>query len=408
MIWPRRALLVTATALVALGWSGGGGGPAQAEPAADLPAYTRAYEPQSKDERGIWMEADEDERVLRDSSLLIRDAALGQYVKRVLCQEVGEDRCGSTRVYIVEVPQFNASMAPNGTMRVWTGLLLRVQNEAELASVLGHEFAHFELRHSLAGIKQRRDASGVAAWIGALTIGAANLGAGGGVVNSGQSLQLAVIGSIFKFSREQEAAADLLSLGYMRQSPYDPHAAAQVWDYLIAEADARAAARGLKPGSEYKAGFFDTHPATPERARYLRAEADKMAKTGELRVAEYRAAIRPFLPRLLAAQVKSNDFGGTEHLLKSLATTEGWTGDLLFARGELFRQRANPRDLATAADLFREAIAKGYTQPEVHRELGLSLMRNGQAEEARAALRQYLSLKPDAVDGSIIKALAGN
>jgi len=182
-----------------------------------LPTYTAAYQPQTKDERGIWMEADEDERVLRDSVLLMRDEGLNAYVRQVLCREVGEDRCRSVRLYIVEVPQFNATMAPNGTMRVWTGLLLRVQNEAELASVLGHEFAHFELRHSLAGIKAKRDSASLAAWIGVLSAGAANIGAGG--AGNGSSLQLAVLGNYFKFSREQETAADLLGLQYMAKSP---------------------------------------------------------------------------------------------------------------------------------------------------------------------------------------------
>lgn len=398
----RKGLLLACAALLA-----GAAAPAPVSVPAELPPYTKAYEPQTKDERGIWMEADEDERVLRDSALLIRDQVLNQYVKGVLCREVGEDRCNSTRVYIVEVPQFNASMAPNGTMRVWSGLLLRAQNEAELATVLGHEFAHFELRHSLSGEKKRRDAASIAAWIGVLAAGAANYGAGG-ASSSASSLQIAVIGSYYKFNRDQEAAADLLSLKYMGKSPYDPNAASQVWTAVMAEADARSVARGLKPGREYKAGYFDSHPPSPERAAYLKAEADKMGKNGELRAKEYREAIRPFLPRLLAAQVKSNDFGGSEYLLQSLSKTEGWTGDLLFARGELFRERANPRDLATAADLFREAIAKGYTQPEVHRELGLSLLRNGQEAEGKAALNQYLNLNPNASDGNVIKMLAGN
>lgn len=373
-----------------------------------LPAYTKAYQPQTKDERGIWMEADEDERVLRDSVLVVRDEGLNSYLKGVLCREVGEDRCNSARIYVVEVPQFNASMAPNGTMRVWTGLLLRVQNEAELASVLGHEFAHFELRHALFGIKARRDAASLAAWIGVLGAGAANISRGGSGTNQTSSLQIAVVGSYYRFNRDQETAADLLSLKYMAKSPYDPLAASQVWKSIMAEADARAVARGQKAGREYKAAFFGTHPASAERASYLKAEAEKIGKTGELRAREYREAIRPFLPRLLAAQVKSNDFGGSEYLLQSLSATEGWTGELLFARGELFRQRGNPRDLSTAADLFREAISKGYADPDVHRELGLSLLRNGQEIDGKSALRQYLSLKPDASDSNVIKMLAGS
>ena len=126
-----------------------------------LPTYSAAYQPQSVDERGLWMEMDEAERAMRDSNAVINDPKLVQYVREVVCRTVGEDRCRTVRVYIVRDASFNASMAPNGMMLVHTGLLLRSRDEAELASVLGHEFAHFELRHSLMGFKQRRTAGDI-------------------------------------------------------------------------------------------------------------------------------------------------------------------------------------------------------------------------------------------------------
>jgi predicted Zn-dependent protease len=366
---------------------------------AELPPYVHAYEPRSVDERGLWMEADEGERIVRDSSLLMKDEALNRYVKGVLCEAVGQDRCNSVRVYVLEVPEFNASMTPNGTLRVWTGLLLRVQNEAELASVLAHEFAHFELRHGLNGFKQMRQASDVSAWLSVLS----------GFANTNTSyVQQALLGSSFQFSRAQETEADLLSIRYLGRSPYPASAAASVWTQIMGESDARAMGRGLKPKRKYSAGFFDSHPTDIQRATYLKAQAEAIGESGDLRAKEYREALRPYLPRLLEAQVKSNDFGGTEFLLQQLSGVEGWTGDLLFARGALYRQRANPRDLASAATFFREAIGSGYADPAVHRELGLSLLRNGDASEGRAALQEYLNRKPNASDLSVIKALVGN
>ncbi|MDB5686120.1 MAG: peptidase, partial [Rhizorhabdus sp.] len=94
-----------------------------------LPPFAAAYEPATVDERGLWMDADENERQLRDSTLVIREEGLNRYLKDVLCRTVGADRCKGVRIYVVEVPAFNANMAPNGTMQVWTGMLLRVQNE---------------------------------------------------------------------------------------------------------------------------------------------------------------------------------------------------------------------------------------------------------------------------------------
>src|SRR3546814_5968134 len=60
------------------------------------------------------------------------------------------------RVYLMRTPYFNASMAPNGMMTVWSGLLLRVNDEAQLAAILGHEMGHYMQRHTLARMRDMR------------------------------------------------------------------------------------------------------------------------------------------------------------------------------------------------------------------------------------------------------------
>src|SRR3546814_1057823 len=83
------------------------------------PPYIGAYQPKGVDEIGLWRQEDEDERALANSPILIRDEALNSYVKNVLCAAVGTDRCGAARIYILRIPIFNATMSPNGTMRVF-------------------------------------------------------------------------------------------------------------------------------------------------------------------------------------------------------------------------------------------------------------------------------------------------
>lgn len=376
--------------------AGGADAPnSQANPA--LPPFTVGYEPSSVDERGIWMEADERERRLRDSTLTVRDESLNRYLNDVLCRTVGQDRCRGVRIYVVEMPAFNANMAPNGTMVVWSGMLLRVRNEAELAAVLAHEFAHFELRHSLQGYKQRRQAGDFAAWISVL----------GGLSNTNTSaLQGSLLGSTFQFSREQEEAADRLGFQYLAAANYPTTAASQVWQHLMAESDATAVGHGRKPKQRYGAGFFDTHPTHLKRAEYLAEESRKIGDTGrDARVENLRSAMANHLPDWLDAQIKLNDFGGTEYLLQQLASQSGWTGELLFSRGELYRLRGNPRDIVSSVQFYREAFAAGYTQPTLRRNLGMALLRSGQKTDAQAELREYLRLAPDANDTKAVQAL---
>jgi predicted Zn-dependent protease len=364
-----------------------------------LPPYVQAYEPRTVDERGMWMEADEIERRLRDSPLVIRDEGLTAYVREVLCRTVGDERCKSVRVYVLEVPAANASMMPNGSMTVWSGLLLRTRSEAELGAVLGHEFAHFELRHSLNAFKQRRTATDIAAW-------AAVLGALARAPT--RDLQTMLLGSIFRYSREQEEAADLLSLKYLARSPYPTSAASELWQHLMAEADATAIGRKQKPKERYAAGFFDTHPTHLQRAVYLAEMATKLRAGGDAKASAHRAAIASNLALFLKDQNGLNDFGGTEYLLNELSKNGGWTGELLFARGELYRVRGNPRDLITASQYYGEALKAGYAAPEVKRNLGLTLLRTGQVIEGKAALLEYLRLQPSASDAKTISALLEN
>jgi predicted Zn-dependent protease len=372
---------------------------AQAAPPDELPTYTQAYEPQSVDERGMWMEADEIERKLRESPLVIRDEALNDYVRGVLCRTVGIERCKGVRIYILEIPAFNAYMLPNGTMAVWSGLLLRVRNEAELGAVLGHEFGHFELRHSLSAFKQRRSATDVLAWVSVL----------GGMANTNTNLvQLSLIGSIFRFSREQEQQADLQGLKYLAASPYPAQAAADIWKNAMAEADATAIGRKRKPQQHYAAGFFADHPTELKRAVYLAEAAAKLNHTGDPAAAGHQHAMANYLPRFLAAQIQLNDFGGTEYLLNQLASSNGWTGELLFAKGELYRQRGNPRDLVSAAQFYNEAIGAGYARSDARRNLGLALLRTGQVNEGKQQLAEYLKLSPGASDAKAIAALIAN
>ena len=115
--------------------------------------------------------------------------------------------------------------------------------------------------------------------------------------------------------------------------------------------------------------------------------------------------MKPWRAEFLADQLKLNDFGGTEYLLGQLAA-DGWTEELLFARAELYRTRGNPRDLVSAADLYRQAIAQDPGRAESYRGLGLSLMRSGAGAEGAEALRRYVALKPAAPDAAMIATLA--
>ena len=123
------------------------------------------------EEGGLWALIDREETRLRRSPLRLRDDALMAYLSEACCRLAGE-HCPDVRVYALRTPYFNASMAPNGMMQLWSGLLLRMDNEAQMAAILAHEIGRFLQRHSL---QQLRDVKARSAFATALA-GFASMG----------------------------------------------------------------------------------------------------------------------------------------------------------------------------------------------------------------------------------------
>jgi beta-barrel assembly-enhancing protease len=353
------------------------------------------YLPQDKDERGLWMQMEEQERDLKHSTFVMQDPALNAYVRDVFCRTVGQAECKDVRLYLMRTPYFNASMAPNGLMQVYSGLFLRTRNEAQLAAILGHEYTHYRNRHSIQLFRSAKSKLNAAAWFGAF-----------GLV--GSLVQIGIIGSFYTFGREMEAEADANSIPMLVNAGYDPHSASLVWEQLRAEMDATAIARNKKSRKDKDGGMFASHPPTAERMTVLKAMAAKavLSTTPDNRRDAYRAALAPFWADFIDDQIKLNDFGATEFLLESLAK-EGWTAELQYARGELYRARGRLEDLSKAAGFYRQSIALGAAPSEAWRGLGLALLRSGSADEGKAALKDYLTKKPSASDRAMMTMLAG-
>lgn len=367
---------------------------AAGQPAAQTaPTAPAVYQPVDDDERGLWKQMDEVERERKTSPLVIREDELNRYVNKVLCRTVGPVKCANARIYLVRTPQFNATMAPNGMMEVWSGLLLRVENEAQLAAVLAHEYTHFEQRHSVRLFRNIKDKTNAAGWL--------NLIPFGGLVGLG------LVTSIFGFNREMEREADAGSVGLLAAAGYDTAEIAVIWERLREEQDRTAAERKTKSRKDKDGGLFATHPPSKERVDSLRAAAAaNRGAVGANGLAEYRDALRWHFPDFVEDQLKMNDFGASEFLLESLAQ-EGWTPDLLYARGELYRRQGDAARLKQAADFFSQAIAAGTSLPEAWRGRGIALTKLGQAEAGRADLKEYLRRSPDASDAKMIAMMAG-
>jgi len=349
-------------------------------------------------EGGLWGVMERAEQDAKNSADLNDDPALNDYVRGVVCR-VASDYCDEIRVYIMDRPYLNASMAPNGYMEVWSGLLLRAENEAQLAFVLGHELGHFLENHSLERWNNQK------AWATAalvISVGAGAAGAYYGVDTSaiGDLAYLTAVASVMNYSRTQEAQADAIGFERMVAAGLEPTAAAAIWRQQ--QAETRASSFRSVRQREAMGSVFRTHPLTAERIAALDAMAQE--HPGGLEERErYRAAIRPHLSAWLAEDLSRRDFNASLALTERLERDGLDLGVLEFHRGQILRQRRDAGDLELARDAYRNATEYEDAPVAAWRELGDLEMRLEDPQAAAAAWRTYLDRATTADDRWIVE-----
>ena len=342
------------------------------------------------DEAGLWMTMDRYEKGLRTSGHLVTDPNVNSYIRGIICRLAGP-HCSDIRIYVVETPYFNASMAPNGVMQVWTGLILRSQNEAQLAYILGHEIGHYLRRHSLQLWRNARSTTDILGVFSVLTAGA-------GVGIAGSLVQLVGVMSIYAYSRDNEREADEVGFELMVKAGYDPREASLVWEGLMKE---KEASKESAP-----AIFFASHPPTEERIETLKGLAQKDMVSGkqyDVGSERFLATTMPIRGMLLRDELRRHEFAQSQTLLDRLIQGGAGLGELHYYQGELYRLRAGEGDEAKAVQAYQKALEVGGAPVETHRALGLLFFKAGDKANARAAFDRYLVVHPQATDQEMIR-----
>ena len=312
----RRSLLVGAGVGAAALHTGVAG--ARIRPADMVPLVGPGFTPTDADEQGLWHDMARVEEEIADSNLLITDPRLTGYLKDLI-GTVGGPAAKDFRIYLMRIPDFNAMMFPTGFAVVFSGLLLRMRNEAQLAGVIAHESGHFLRRQEIRSWRDQRRKTDLFS-IGAMLAGIGGAGAG---VYLGDYVQLAQLGtllSLFKYSREMEAEADAMGARLIAAAGYDPMEMSTIWLQLIGEEQASAAYRGKH---RTKGSLFDTHPSDDARMADLKADALELrvaGKTYDNHRARYLSTIGPIRQMLLDDQIKLNNPGASEYLIEICRT----------------------------------------------------------------------------------------
>jgi predicted Zn-dependent protease len=395
-------------------------------PVTPIGAGGQPFEPEA-DERELWAKAEREEEALLKKARAYDDPLLQEYLARI------GDRLTPAQVRaaggpaftfaVLRDPSLNAFAMPNGKIYVHTGLLSRLDNEAQLAMILGHEMTHVTHRHALGfqrdpeGRQNLHDVVTATASIGAAAgshtdggdpMGAALIGQAASTI-LGLGLQLAAVAAINGYGRDLEREADDGGLQKLIDAGYDPKEAPKAFDLLRSESTDRGPLETF---------FFGSHAKLTERlettrdlvqTRYAAAAA---SPTTVRDTDDFQRRMRSVVRENASDDIRAGRFAVARRQLDRVlaATPRDPVAHLYY--GELHRlqsqragdaaQKAQAAGLALAA--YEKAAELDPTLPEPHRQLGFLYYQQGQNARAREAFRKYLALKPDAPDAKRIEA----
>ena len=394
---------------------------------APIGANGEPFRPDS-DERALWAQAEKEEETLLKKTRTFDDPLLDEYLAKVgeglLPDSVREAGGPSTTFAVVRDPTLNAFAMPNGRVYVHTGLLAKLDNEAQLATILGREMTHITNRHALSAQRGRHNTpitdtvAGVEASIGAAAaadartqsadpVGAAMLSQTASAV-LGLGLPLAARASINGYGRDLEREADAGGVETMVQAGYDPKEAPKVFERLKQES---------KEGGSLESFFLGNPLRLDERiatTRQLLATTYATAAASPNRVKDseaFQLRMRSVVRDNAYEDIRAGRFKLAQRQLdRVLAVTPTDPIVHLYA-GDLHRLQAQrtptPADKDAEAKLalaaYERSVALDGTMPEPYRQLGLLYYQQKDSGKAKAAFEKYLALSPKAPDAQRIK-----
>jgi predicted Zn-dependent protease len=260
------------------------------------------------------------------------------------------------RVRVVNDSSPNAFALPGGFIAISRGLLVNLENEAELAAVLGHEVGHVEARHAVQGMQR-----GTLFETGlAVLSGVTGQASYGPLARQAGEMATALLDR--SYSREQERESDRLGIDTMVKAGYDPAGAVQLQEFFY-----RKVEKGAEP--DWLSGMFRTHPFSRDR---LDANRSYIAAT-----------YSPILGN------PGYRIGARELQAATAGIREAQKGYALYDQGRTLEKQGNE---AQAIATYLEAAAVAPDQPLILTGLGMAYLRANDPVSARRHLAQAVQL----------------
>ncbi len=205
-------------------------------------------------------------RELRDQNALLEDPEVGEYMNWVGMRLASQSADGGRgfQYFVVKDRSINAFAVPGGFIFLNDGLMLATANESELASVMAHETAHVTQHHIARMIRDQGQQSltSAAALLAAILLGA--IGGGQAIEGGIVAAQSMAAQHQINFTRDNEAEADRVGIGYLAGAGFDTNSMASFFETMSRH-------EGL--AATYIPAMLLDHPVTSDRVAEARARA---------------------------------------------------------------------------------------------------------------------------------------
>jgi predicted Zn-dependent protease len=350
----------------------------------------------TEEEEVLWHQSEESQEAFEKRGMLYDEPELLSYINEVAVklhpEEINEQDQMTFEVFVLKNPLLNAITFPNGKIYIHTGILARMENEAQLATLLAHEMSHAVNRDSLTSY---RDLKNKTAFLGTMGVIASGFGTYGNLAYLVGSL--GVVSSIYGYSRELEEQADLFGLNRMYMAGYDPNEAPKLFSIMQ---------RWLEINDIDEPFFFGTHPKLQNRINsynFLLANQFK-GLTGKVNDFAYQEKTEKVNLLNAALNIKAGRFKVAEQDIWTYLDRQNESAEAFYLLGEICTQNETDKDTPKAVEFYTYAIHLDPNYPNPHRELGLINFKEGRMDEAEKYFTSYLNLAPNAIDRGYIEA----
>ncbi|MEM7359724.1 MAG: M48 family metalloprotease [Pseudomonadota bacterium] len=355
--------------------------------------------PETDEEKGIWQVGLAHQEKVRGTDELVNNAALEEYLEGIVNRLLGDmkEQIGvEADVLVFKEPTVNAWVYPNGTVGIQTGMLAAMENEAQLASILGHEVSHFLNRHAFIQIKSKQKQSVIGKGLGVLATAAVAAKTGTvntGLLNSGQVWTELVTSG---YSRKLETAADKQGLELVIAAGYPADQAIPAFETMRMDEDDEINV----------AKMWSSHPDIDARKKNLAKQIKRSkapASDQGMDKTSYLKAVRLAVLSNSQLLVQAHQYEDAIASLSDFTSTLNQDAEAEFLLGEVYRKQTPQGNFETRIGAYQKSVTIKPELAEPYRELGMAYRQQGKREEAAQAYRRYLELKPDAPDAPIMQ-----